>query len=235
MHRHFADFDAFLAELVLDRAARLEVQAAALGDAAGSGTVANNLTDALISLFGPLAVVIVGLVISRDGLRARLHHAGAARIPLIAEGTTMFASYLAAERDLRRIAADADVDTLAPTIIGAAHLLFTDRESTPPDAAAVHKMVTTVIGGVVEGPPRRSRSSKHAPANRPAGIRLNRRAPACSGRTGARPSPPVPPNHRRHRLDRFGALKRNVTRTECRRSQVAPRYLTHGPRSLRSG
>jgi hypothetical protein len=57
----------------------------------------------------------------------------------------MIASYLGAERDLGRIAADADIDTLAPTIIGAAHLLFTDRESTPPDTAALHKMVTTIM------------------------------------------------------------------------------------------
>ena len=60
----------------------------------------------------------------------------------------MIASYLAAERDLGRIAADADVDTLAPTLIGAAHLLFADRKGTPPEADAVRKVVTTVIAGV---------------------------------------------------------------------------------------
>jgi AcrR family transcriptional regulator len=151
MHRHFAEFDAFLAELVLDRAARLDGQAAALLESAGTATVADNLTDALIALFGPVAVAIVGLVISRDGLRARLRQAGAARIPLLAEGTAMVASYLGAERDLGRIAAGADIDTLAPTIIGAAHLLFTDRGSTPTDTATVHKMVTTIMAGSAEG------------------------------------------------------------------------------------
>ena len=54
----------------------------------------------------------------------------------------MIASYLATERDLGRIAADADVDTLAPTLIGAGHLLFAGRQSTPPEAGAVRKMVT---------------------------------------------------------------------------------------------
>lgn len=147
MHRHFADFDAFLTELVLDRATQIDDQAAGLLESAGSATVADNLTDALIALFGPVAVAIVGLVISRDGLRSRLRQAGAARIPLIAEGTAMIASYLGAERDLGRIAADADIDTLAPTIIGAAHLLFTDRESIRPDTATVHKMVTTIMAG----------------------------------------------------------------------------------------
>src|SRR2546430_12390207 len=47
LHRHFADFDAFLAELVLDRVARMDPQAAALREAAGTGTVAGNLTAAL--------------------------------------------------------------------------------------------------------------------------------------------------------------------------------------------
>src|ERR1700685_262194 len=62
LHRHFADFDAFLAELVLDRVARIGSQAAALRDSAGTGTVAGNLTGALMALFGPVAVVILSLV-----------------------------------------------------------------------------------------------------------------------------------------------------------------------------
>jgi hypothetical protein len=60
----------------------------------------------------------------------------------------MIASYLTAERELGRIAADADVGTLAPTLIGAGHLLFADREGGPPEPGAVRKIVTTVIGGV---------------------------------------------------------------------------------------
>ena len=63
------------------------------------------------------------------------------------------ASYLSAERELGRIAADADVDTLAPTLIGAGHLLFADRTGVPPEAGAVRKMVTTVIAGVGQEPP----------------------------------------------------------------------------------
>lgn len=62
----------------------------------------------------------------------------------------MIASYLAAEQYLGRIAADADVDTLAPALIGAGHLLFAGREGVPPEAGAVRKMVTTVIASVVQ-------------------------------------------------------------------------------------
>jgi AcrR family transcriptional regulator len=153
LHRHFADFDAFLAGLVLDRIAGLQAPAAALRESAGTGTIAGHLTSALMDLFGPVAVAVVSLVISRDGLRARLRQAGTARIPLVGEGTAMIAAYLSVERDLGRIAADAEVEVLAPTLVGAAHLLFTDTEGGPADAGAVRKVVTTVIAAVVREPP----------------------------------------------------------------------------------
>ncbi|GAA3797894.1 TetR/AcrR family transcriptional regulator [Sphaerisporangium flaviroseum] len=150
LHRHFADFDAFLAELVLDRIGRIDNQAAALREAAGTGTVAHNLTGALMDLFGSVAVAIVGLVISRDELRARLRQAGPAGVPVLAEATAMVASYLTIEREMGRIAADADVDTLALTLIGAGHLLFAGRGGAPPEAGAVDRVVTTVIADVVQ-------------------------------------------------------------------------------------
>lgn len=153
MHRHFVDFDAFLAELVLDRIGRIDNQATALCESAGTGTVANNLTAALTDLFSSVAVAIVALMIFRDDLRTRLREIRPTGIPLAVEATAMIASYLTAERELGRISADADVDTLAPTLIGAGHLLFAGRKGTPPEVEAVHKMVTTVIAGVVQEPP----------------------------------------------------------------------------------
>ena len=149
LHRHFADFDAFLAELVEDGIDRLGRQAAVLRGTAGTGTVAGNLTGALTDLLGSVAVAIVALITFRDDLRARLRQAGHAGVPLMTEAAAMIASYLTAERDLGRISADADVDTLAPALLGAAHLLFAGRDGTPPEAAAVRKVVTTVIVGVV--------------------------------------------------------------------------------------
>jgi AcrR family transcriptional regulator len=150
LHRHFADFDAFLAELVLDRIARMDTQAAALRDCAGTGTVAGNLTGALRDLFGSVAVAIVALITFRDDLRARLRQTRPAGVPVLTEATAMIASYLAAERELGRIAAHADIDALAPTLIGAGHLLFAGRVGAPPEAEAVHKVVTTVIASVTQ-------------------------------------------------------------------------------------
>jgi len=54
------------------------------------------------------------------------------------------AGYLAAERDLGRIAAGADIGTLALTLIGAVHLLFTDSDGAP-EAAAVARTVAVVL------------------------------------------------------------------------------------------
>jgi AcrR family transcriptional regulator len=154
LHRHFADFDAFLAELVLDRIARVGVRAAALGDSAGTGTVTGNLTDALTDLFGTVAVAVVGLLFSRDGLRARLRGTTPTGVPLLTEATAMIATYLTAEREAGRVDADADVETLAPTLIGTAHLLFADREAPRPGTDAVRRMVVTVVGPVVREPGR---------------------------------------------------------------------------------
>ncbi|WP_433282075.1 TetR/AcrR family transcriptional regulator [Pseudonocardia xinjiangensis] len=150
LHRHFTDFDGFLAELVLDRIDRIEHQAAALRGSAGTGTVAGNVTAALTTLFESVAVAIVALVISRDDLRARLRRARpTGGVPALTEAAAMIASYLTAERTLGRVAADADVDTLAPTLIGAGHLLFADRKAAPPEPVAIRKVVATVLAGVV--------------------------------------------------------------------------------------
>jgi AcrR family transcriptional regulator len=151
LHRHFADFDAFLAELALDRVARIGAQAAALRAMAGSGTVAGNLAAALPGLFSPAILALIRLVIARDDLRAQLRAATGSHIPLVSESTAMVAGYLAAERDLGRVAARADVGTLAPTLIGAAHLLFTDADGTP-EPATIARMVTTVLAAAQQSP-----------------------------------------------------------------------------------
>jgi AcrR family transcriptional regulator len=148
LHRHFADFDEFLAELVRDRAARMEIQAAALLAAAGTGTVAGNVAAALTDVFGSVAGSIVALVIFRDELRARLRETWPRGVPLTQEASAMIAAYLEAERTLGRVTADADIPVLAPTLIGAAHLQFADRDAGAPDPGAVRAMVTAVLAGV---------------------------------------------------------------------------------------
>jgi AcrR family transcriptional regulator len=151
LHRHFDDFDAFLAEFVTDRVDRMAPQAAALRDAAGTGSVVDNLVEALTAVFGSVAVAIVPLVTFRDELRARLRRTWPAGVPVLTEAATMVESYLAAERDRGRLAVDAPVEGLAPTLIGGGHLLYADRTGVPPEPDAVRRMVVTVLGGHVHG------------------------------------------------------------------------------------
>jgi AcrR family transcriptional regulator len=150
LHRHFADFDDFLVELVLDRISRIAVQCDELLRAVGTGTIVDNITDALTMMFTPVAVASVGLVVSRDELRARLRAVGTARMPLLGEGTIMIRNYLAAERVIGRVRTDADLDALAPTLVGAGHLLFADRDSgRPPARPTVRRTVAAAVGGAL--------------------------------------------------------------------------------------
>ncbi|WP_431035303.1 TetR family transcriptional regulator [Streptomyces sp. P6-2-1] len=149
LHRHFADFDAFLAELVLARAAALEAETRALGASVGTGTVAGNLTRALCGLFGPVPVAIIPLLTFRDELRARLRESDPrGGIAILAQATTGISAYLAAERARGRLAAGVDVDALTLSLVGGGHLLFADRDARPPTEEVVARFVAGVVGVV---------------------------------------------------------------------------------------
>jgi AcrR family transcriptional regulator len=141
LHRHFADFDGFLAELVGERVARI----AARRVPAGTGSVTDTVTAVLTEVFEPVAVGLVALVISRDALRARLRPATPAGIPLLTEAAAVLTAYLTDERAMGRIAADADVDVLALTLIGATHLRLTGGGTVPLD-----RMVATILADVLQ-------------------------------------------------------------------------------------
>jgi hypothetical protein len=95
---------------------------------------------------------MVSLITFRDELRARLRQTWPAGVSVLTEAVHMVAAYLTTERDLGRIAADAEIDVLAPTLIGAAHLLYADRTGSPPRPDAVRGMVTAVLAAVMNGP-----------------------------------------------------------------------------------
>jgi AcrR family transcriptional regulator len=157
LHRHFADFDAFLVELVQDRAARVEQQSAALlasvGTEAGTGTagVVDTVAAALSEVFGTVALGIVGLITFRDDLRVRLRarRAGGVGLPVLTEAGEMLAAYLAAERAEGRLRPDADVETLALTLIGTGHLLFAGQKGAAVDPVEVRNVVGSILGPVV--------------------------------------------------------------------------------------
>lgn len=149
LHRHFEDFDAFLAELVLDRIERLRERGATLREAAGQGTVVGNLTAALVELFDSDVLILVGVVIARDAVRDRLRRAGLRGMPVLREATMVVAAYLTAEQEQGRVSAAASIQALAPTLIGGAHLLYADRDGAPPEREAVEQLVATAVADVL--------------------------------------------------------------------------------------
>ncbi|MCD0447035.1 TetR/AcrR family transcriptional regulator [Glycomyces sp. A-F 0318] len=151
LHRHFADFDDFLAELVRDRIARVEAAIGALTASAGSATLAANLTEALTRVFTPVNLGLASAVISRDGLRSRLRETTPRGIPILTEAGARLAAYLDAERRLGRIDPRTDPRTLAMTLIGTGHLLFAGELGATPDVSAVREVVESLIVGAEPG------------------------------------------------------------------------------------
>ncbi|MFI7537871.1 TetR/AcrR family transcriptional regulator [Streptosporangium sp. NPDC049376] len=151
LHRHFADFDDFLAGLVRDRIARLEAETDELTEAAGSATLVSNLAEALTRIFTPVNLGLVGIVIARDDLRSRLRTTTPHGIPILTEAGTGLAAYLDAERRVGRVTAHTDARTLALTLIGTGHLLFAGELGALPDTSAVREIVEAITVGAEPG------------------------------------------------------------------------------------
>jgi AcrR family transcriptional regulator len=145
LHRHFTDFDGFLAELVLRRIARVDDQAEVLRAKAGTEALADNLVEALIEIFDPLALAAVSLTITRDGMRTKLREAGVAGIPVLSESMIMITDYLAQERDHGRLPASAEPDLIALTMIGTAQLIFTAPDESLGERAALRRAVVAAL------------------------------------------------------------------------------------------
>ena len=71
-------------------------------------------------------------------LEGSARHGGG--IAILAQATTAVSAYLADERDLGRIATDADIDSLTLSLVGGGHLLFADRDPGPPTTATVNRV-----------------------------------------------------------------------------------------------
>lgn len=150
IYRYFTDLDEFLAELTATWVHATVGTVAGLPDRAGHGAVRDNLSEALLGLFGPGSHVpmVTAMVASRPALMARLHQ--------VMQGSSVFgqvenalAAYLAAEHRLGRLARDADTSTGALVLLGAVHhLVFTGRISGPAFADDVRHIVDTVLTGL---------------------------------------------------------------------------------------
>jgi AcrR family transcriptional regulator len=149
IYRHFADFDEFLTEFLAEQARTAQRGVAELPSRAGQDTVADNLTGALVLLFGPdsRVPVVSGIIASRPSLAARLPGlVGASTFGTIEASLT---AYLDAEQRLGRIAPDAQPQASAAALIGAVHhLVFTGRSRDPDFPDRVRDIVGALIAGL---------------------------------------------------------------------------------------
>lgn len=153
IYRYFADLDEFLAELTATWVRSAADQAADFPERAGRGSVAGNLCEALLALFGPGSHVamVTAMVASRPALMARLHQV-VHGMPVLGQVEESLAAYLAAERRLGRLARHADTPAGAVVLLGAVHhLAFTGRSANPRFPDEVRRIVDTVLAGLSPG------------------------------------------------------------------------------------
>jgi AcrR family transcriptional regulator len=147
MHRHFRDLDEFLASFVASRLAVIADGAAALPGRAGDGTVAGNLTEATVAVFGISAQALMSLVAAKPELGQALEHA-TGRAGGLGDIERHFAAYLDAEKKLGRIGPGADAEALALTLLGTVHHLVTTRRV---DAPGLGRQVRRIVAALVAG------------------------------------------------------------------------------------
>jgi len=149
LHRHFADFDAFLAAFTVAQIEKLDILSSELRATAGAGTVTANLAGALTAALSPAAICTINLVCSRQELLTRLRLTTPTGIPIAAETCKLIAAYLTAERGLGRIAINTDVDALAIVLVGGAHLRATERDDLRLNRPELADLLEAVIGTAV--------------------------------------------------------------------------------------
>jgi len=153
MHRHFRDLDAFLAEFAAARFASIAATAASLPSRGGQGSIAANLTDAAVALFGANALALMSLIAARPELGPAVEHATAAGGGGIGDVEGTFAAYLDAEKQAGRIAPGTDTQALAFTLIGAVHhLVITNPGGVPDLTSRVRRIVAALIAGTGPAP-----------------------------------------------------------------------------------
>jgi AcrR family transcriptional regulator len=152
LYNHFGDLDEFLAQFVLDRLRLASERAAELPGRAGAGTMVDNLTDAALSIPGSGGLAMMALVLSHPSVAARLRQsagAGAQGLQTIAEA---FAAYLEAEKEIGRVASQADVEALALGLVGAIHHLWLTAAGAALDRRQVRDVLAALLAGATPTP-----------------------------------------------------------------------------------
>jgi AcrR family transcriptional regulator len=145
LHRHFRDLDEFLAWFLASRLKAIADGAAALPGRAGHGSVAGNLTEATVAVFGANAQALMSLIAAKPDLGPAVEHATGG----LGDIERYFCDYLDAEKKLGRIGPGADTGTLAFALLGTVHhLVITHRDGASDLQQQVRRIVAALVTGM---------------------------------------------------------------------------------------
>lgn len=151
LHRHFADFDTFVAHLVDERIRGFHEVVERLTGRVGRASVSENVTAALLELLDPVVLALVPQIIAHDAIRSRIATNHRPGLPLLSDAAIVLRDYLAREQQQGRIASTADVDTAALSVIATTHLLLAGELGALPTTDAVREVVESLLVGIERG------------------------------------------------------------------------------------
>ncbi|AIS02289.1 TetR/AcrR family transcriptional regulator [Streptomyces glaucescens] len=145
LHTHFAGLDEFVAELVLNRFARIAAQAEGLPSRAGTGAVADNLAS-VASVVLSLDSGVVGLAVTRPAASLRIREAWQAGAPGFGVVEQSISDYLREEQRLGRVGQGVDTECVALALVGTLHhLLMTGWTGAPDPQAQVQRLIRLLV------------------------------------------------------------------------------------------
>jgi len=142
LYAHFATFDDFLAGYAIDRAFQISGEVAGLPSRAGSGTVAGNLADAVLATPPGTLLALTRLMVLRPELAAGVEAVLGERTAGLRAVERAIAGYLAAEQQLGRVPAGADLPALALTVVAVLHHMALTGETTDTRVRRAMKALT---------------------------------------------------------------------------------------------
>ncbi|MDH6229148.1 TetR/AcrR family transcriptional regulator [Streptomyces sp. MJP52] len=145
LHTHFAGLDEFVAELVLDRFARIAALAEGLPGRAGAGAVTDNLAS-VASVVLSLDPGVVGLAVTRPEASRRIREAWQAGAPGFGVVERSISGYLREEQRLGRVGRAVDAECVALALVGTLHhLLMTGWAGAPDPQARVQRLIRALV------------------------------------------------------------------------------------------
>ena len=152
LHRHFADFDTFVAHLVNERIRGFQQVAEDLTSRTGQATVSGNVAAALSELLDPVVLALVPQIIAHHEIRSRIAPNERLGPPLLSDATAVVQDYLAREQHRGRITATADLGTTAMSVIATAYLLLAGELGALPTADAILEVTESILVGIERNP-----------------------------------------------------------------------------------